>query len=251
MILPAPSVQHNTNMSNQKTPDVTNAVAESTASNDKTADVATPTNLKTVKERDADVTLRIIEEHGHEFGPLTPEAEKKLKRKLYWHVMGLVSAINLVLFVSFISRSEYNWQITHRKLQVDKSSLGYAAILGLFEETGISKAQYNNLNTFVYVGMKCILSMPNNCNLWLIGYLAAQWPGHYLMQRLPFGKFVGTLVFLWSVVIFLHCVATRYAGLVVLRVCLGVVEAVIVPGIEITMGMFFNREEQSFLQPIF
>jgi MFS family permease len=71
------------------------------------------------------------------------------------------------------------------------------------------------------------------------------------MQRLPFGKFVATLVFLWSVVIFLHCVATRYAGLVVLRVCLGIVEAVIVPAIEITMGMFFNREEQSFLQPIF
>ncbi|PMD29870.1 putative allantoate permease of the major facilitator superfamily [Hyaloscypha variabilis F] len=145
----------------------------------------------TVKERDADVTLRIIEEHGHEFGPLTPEAEKKLRRKLYWHMMGLISAINLVLFV-------------------DKSSLGYAAILGLFEETGISKAQYNNLNTFFYVG-----------------YLVAQWPGHYLMQRLPFGKFVATLVFLWSVVIFLHCVATRYAGLVVLRVCLGIVEAVI------------------------
>jgi MFS transporter, ACS family, DAL5 transporter family protein len=40
-------------------------------------------------------------------------------------------------------------------------------------------------------------------------------------------------------------------GLVVLRVCLGNVEAVIVPSIEITMGMFFNREEQSFLQPIF
>lgn len=71
------------------------------------------------------------------------------------------------------------------------------------------------------------------------------------MQRLPFGRFVGTLVFLWSVIIFLHCVATKYAGLAVLRVCLGMVEAVVVPGMEITIGMFFNREEQSFLQPIF
>ncbi|RDL40200.1 putative cysteine transporter protein [Venustampulla echinocandica] len=171
--------------------------------------------VKAIKEKDADVTLRFIEQHGHEVGPLTPEKEKKLRRKLYLHVMVLVSAINLILFV-------------------DKSSLGYAAILGLFEETGISKAQYNNLNTFFYVG-----------------YVAAQLPGHYLLQRLPFGKFVGAVVFSWSVIIFLHCVATNYAGLAVVRILLGVVEAVVVPAIEMTIGMFFNREEQSFLQPIF
>lgn len=41
-----------------------------------------------------------------------------------------------------------------RRRQIDKSTLGYAAILGLFEETGISKAEYNNLGTFFYVG-KC------------------------------------------------------------------------------------------------
>ncbi|KAI2463359.1 major facilitator superfamily domain-containing protein [Annulohypoxylon bovei var. microspora] len=43
----------------------------------------------------------------------------------------------------------------------------------------------------------------------------------------------------------------KYAGLVVLRLALGAVEAVIVPTMEITIGMFFNREEQAFLQPIF
>jgi len=101
-------------MSNEKTPGVVNTVAGSTSSNEKTAaEVALP-NLKTVKERDADVTLRIIEEHGHEFGPLTPEAEKKLRRKLYWHVMGLVSAINLVLFVSLTFSSKYISQPTYK-----------------------------------------------------------------------------------------------------------------------------------------
>lgn len=52
-----------------------------------------------VNEKYADVTLRILEDHGDEFGPLTPDKEKKLRRKLYWHVMGLLSAINLLLFV--------------------------------------------------------------------------------------------------------------------------------------------------------
>ncbi|KAJ0333664.1 hypothetical protein COL922a_010752 [Colletotrichum nupharicola] len=146
--------------------------------------VKSPPKGKTVSEKNADVTLRLLEQHGDDFGPLTPEAEKKLRRKLYWRIMTLLSAINIMLFV-------------------DKSTLGYAAILGLFEETGIRQAQYNNLNTMFYV-----------------------------------------------VIIFLHCVATRYAGLVVMRLALGAAEAVIVPAMEVTIGMFFNRHEQSFLQPV-
>lgn len=47
------------------------------------------------------------------------------------------------------------------------------------------------------------------------------------------------------------CVAANYAELVVVRTLLSAVEAVVVPAIEITIGMFFTRNEQSFLQPIF
>ena len=58
---------------------------------------------KTVAEKYADVTLRLVEDHGDEFGPLTPEKETKLRRKLYLHIMVLVSAINFMLFVSDLS----------------------------------------------------------------------------------------------------------------------------------------------------
>lgn len=53
-----------------------------------------------VEEKNADVTLRLLEEYGDQFGPLTPEAEKKLRRKLYLRIMLLLSAINIMLFVS-------------------------------------------------------------------------------------------------------------------------------------------------------
>ncbi|KAJ6141012.1 hypothetical protein N7497_011905 [Penicillium chrysogenum] len=172
-----------------------------------------PKNERAIDTKYADETLRILQLHGDSVGSLTTEKEKTLRRKLYWRIFGLLSAINLLLFI-------------------DKSTLGYAAILGLFEETGITKAQYNNLGTFFYVG-----------------YIVAQWPGHYAMQKLPFGKFVAALVFMWGVILLLHCVATTYAALVVLRLALGAAESVVVPAMEVTIGMFFNRYEQSFLQP--
>ncbi|KAF1347165.1 MFS transporter [Delphinella strobiligena] len=118
--------------------------------------------------------------------------------------------------------------------EVDKSTLSYASILGLFEETGIGNTDYNNLNTVFYVG-----------------YTVAQWPGNYLLQRLPFGEFVAATIFTWSVIIFLHCAAFNYGRLIALRFFLGAVEYVVVPALEITMGMFFTCEGQASIHPIF
>lgn len=59
-----------------------------------------PKNEKAIETKYADETLRILELHGDSVGPLTTEKEKRLRRKLYWHIFGLLSAINLLLFVS-------------------------------------------------------------------------------------------------------------------------------------------------------
>lgn len=55
---------------------------------------------QTTKEKYADVTLRLAEEYGHIVLPLTPEGDMKLNKKLYLHMMLLICAINLVMFVS-------------------------------------------------------------------------------------------------------------------------------------------------------
>ncbi|KZF19152.1 permease of the major facilitator superfamily [Xylona heveae TC161] len=168
-----------------------------------------------VEEKYADETLRLVQEYGDSFGPLTPEADRKLRWKLYRWIMGFVLVINLMLFI-------------------DKATLAYSSLLGLFQEVHITDQQYDNLNTIFYTA-----------------YLVAQWPGHYLMQRLPFGKFVAGTVFTWSILIFLHCTATNYGGLIALRFFLGATESILVPAMEITMGMFFIKEEQAIVQPLF
>jgi hypothetical protein len=60
-------------------------------------------NERAIGTKYADETLRILEVHGDSVGPLTTEKEKTLRRKLYWHIFGLLSAINLLLFVRSLS----------------------------------------------------------------------------------------------------------------------------------------------------
>lgn len=63
-----------------------------------------PSKGKTVTKKYADVTLRLIKEHGDHAEPLSPEEEKKVRRKLYLRLVGLLSTINIMLFVCFLAR---------------------------------------------------------------------------------------------------------------------------------------------------
>lgn len=69
------------------------------------------------------------------------------------------------------------------------------------------------------------------------------------MQRLNLNRYLSSVVLSPAILMFLHCVAVRYAGLVVIRLALGAAEAVVVPAM-VTISMFFNRQEMQFLQPV-
>lgn len=66
----------------------------------KDTDTSNRRTLKTIEEKYADVTLRLVEQYGHTVAPLTAEGEKKLNLKLYLHLLSLLLIINLMLFVS-------------------------------------------------------------------------------------------------------------------------------------------------------
>ena len=168
-----------------------------------------------VSDKYTDITLHFLEEHEHLVEPLTSQKKSRLSRKLYINVLLLLIFTNLMLFI-------------------DKSTLSASTLLGVFDSTHINETQYNNLNTLFYVG-----------------YIVAQAPGSYLMQRLPLGKYVAGTVFLWAVLVFLHCTASNYGGLIVLRLLLGAVEASLVPAMEITLAMFFVPDERALVQPLF
>ncbi|KAL4779894.1 major facilitator superfamily domain-containing protein [Aspergillus varians] len=163
----------------------------------------------------SDDTMKLEEELGADVTAPTPQELKKLKRKLYLRLILLLIFLNLMLFI-------------------DKATLGQAVFLGIMEDTDLDNSSYNNLNTIFYTG-----------------YIVGQIPGQRLIQRLPLSKYVSGSVFLWAVIVFAHCGAKSYGGLIPIRFLLGFVESAMLPAMETTMGMFFIPHELHAIQPIF
>lgn len=115
---------------------------------------------------------------------------------------------------------------------MDKATLSYDSILGFFEDTGLTQNTYNTVNTLFYVG-----------------FAIGQFPGQYLAQKLPLGKFLGGLLATWTILIFLSCTAYNFSGVVALRFFLGLTESVVIPILITTMGMFFDASERAAAQP--
>lgn len=168
-----------------------------------------------VDYRDADELLKFMEKYENEVEPLTAEEEKRFVRKNFFVVSLLTIIVTLILFM-------------------DKSTIGYTTILGIYDDTNLTKGGFNNLNSIFYAG-----------------YLIAQWPCHVLMQKLPLGKYLASNVFLWAVIVGLTAACKNYGGLMGCRFFLGAAEAVVVPACEITLGMFLTTEQREIAQPVF
>lgn len=165
--------------------------------------------------RDADATLKFQEEFDEKVPEITPEQERKLSRKVSWIIVSFAALINLLLYM-------------------DKATLSYAAILGLFEDTGLDNDKYNNANTLFYVG-----------------YIIGQVPGNYLLQKLPVGKFLLGLTSSWTLITFLSCTMTSYSGVLATRFFLGLVESVVLPILNTTMSQFLTADEKAASAPLF
>ncbi|KAI8149503.1 major facilitator superfamily domain-containing protein [Fennellomyces sp. T-0311] len=138
----------------------------------------------------------------------SPE-ELKLVKKINLALMPLICA---VLFIQFI----------------DKSTLSYAAVMGLYEDTGISQSQFSWLGSIFYVG-----------------YLAFQIPNNFLLQRFPMSKYLGTILIVWGACLALTSLARNFQDLAGFRFLLGFFEGSTYPSIFLLLSTLYRRSEQS------
>lgn len=94
--------------------------------------------------------------------------------------------------------------ITYMLQSIDKTTLGYAALFGVRDETHLTGPEYSWLGSLFY-----------------LGYLAWEFPTGMLLQRLPIAKFMSVTVILWGIVLMCHAAADDFAGLAAARTFLG------------------------------
>ncbi|KAL3484945.1 major facilitator superfamily domain-containing protein [Aspergillus germanicus] len=110
---------------------------------------------------------------------------------------------------------------------LDKISLGYSALLNLRADLGLKGSEYSWATAIFY-----------------FGYFLWTFPTSWLIIRFPLGKYLASVVVIWGVVLACHAACTGFAGLMVTRFILGMLEASIAPGFSYITGMFYKRDEQ-------
>ncbi|CDK26274.1 unnamed protein product [Kuraishia capsulata CBS 1993] len=110
---------------------------------------------------------------------------------------------------------------------VDKAALGWAVLFTFKADLGLKGTDYSWVSSIFY-----------------FGYLGAQYPASYLLQRYPVGKVICAATFLWSIIMLCHMACTNYAGILVCRFLLGVFEAPVSGGFVLFTSLFYTRKEQ-------
>jgi MFS transporter, ACS family, allantoate permease len=142
-------------------------------------------------------------------GTIDPAEAIRIRRKIDWHILPMMCFLYLVQFM-------------------DKTTLAYAAILGMNEEAHLSVDQYNWLGTIFY-----------------LSYLVFEYPQNLALQRFPVGKWMSINIFIWAVALCSHAACKSWGGLFAVRFILGICEGSITAGFMIVSSMFYTRKEQT------
>ncbi|KZM27982.1 uncharacterized protein EKO05_0007294 [Ascochyta rabiei] len=140
--------------------------------------------------------------------PLAPEEDKRILRKIDLNLLPIMGISYMCQFL-------------------DKSALGYTAIMGLQNDLGLSGGQYSWASGIYY-----------------FGYLAASYPAAALMVRFPVARTIAISVIVWGAILMLTATCFNAESLLAIRFFLGATEATIGPGLTVIVAMWYKRSEQ-------
>lgn len=120
---------------------------------------------------------------------VTPADNARVLRKIDWRILPIM------LFVYCLQ-------------SLDKTTLSYASVFGLIEDTNLVGEEFSWLGSIVYLAQ--LVFQP----------LVA-----YSLVKFPVGKFSATMVFCWGAVLCGMTAATNFGGLMAARLLLGAFEA--------------------------
>ncbi|KAI7773486.1 uncharacterized protein LA080_010562 [Diaporthe eres] len=163
---------------------------------------------KLPEEATDDAAKYLSDTRAEQFQPLTPEREKRLRKKIdSW-------MIPLLLFTATLGA-------------VDKVEIGTASLYGFQEDNNMHGQQYSWLGSILPLGQLC-------------GYVVTTW----LVHRFPPGKLLCSASLLWSIITMLYAACHTWAGFMALRFFMGFVESAIAPSLTMLVVSFYKKQEQ-------
>ncbi|OKL63738.1 hypothetical protein UA08_00224 [Talaromyces atroroseus] len=109
---------------------------------------------------------------------------------------------------------------------VDKTSTSTGALYGLKTDNDLTGNRYSWVGSSFY-----------------FGYLIASIPAAWAMQRFPIAKVIVSCQLVWGILLLAMGFLSSWPGLLALRIILGMLEAPIIPGAVIMLGMWYPRRD--------
>lgn len=142
---------------------------------------------------------QVVDEEIHdvsgELSPYTQALAKRVLRKIDMRVLA-------IMFVT------YNLNF------MDKTILSSAAVFGLKDDNHLVGQQYSWVGSIFY-----------------FGYLFFEYPTSVLIQKLPVGKYLAGICFVWGVIVASTAACHSFGGLMVVRFLLGVAVSFSIPSL--------------------
>ncbi|CAG9948689.1 unnamed protein product [Clonostachys rosea f. rosea IK726] len=140
---------------------------------------------------------------------IDPEAEKKLLRKIDWHLLPMIWVIYLLSYM-------------------DRSNVGNARVAGMGDALQLTDDRY-------YIAVV----------LFQIGYVVAEVPSNMILARSRPSLFLPALMIFWGTVCALIALVQNWQQLVGLRFVLGIAEAGFSPAVMFIISSWYKKHEQS------
>ncbi|KAL1981720.1 hypothetical protein VTN96DRAFT_2277 [Rasamsonia emersonii] len=186
---------------------VTTTPTATTKTNDASfSAVSLPDSSSQAASADRDDSYDIYKQYQH--AEFSPEEVKRVLRK-----------IDLRLLPVLI--------VTYTLQYLDKNAINFASVYGLQKGTHLTGQDYSWLGSIFY-----------------FGYLIAQYPAGYVLQRLPIGKVLGITTIIWGALLMTTPACHNFAGIATNRFLLGLVEAIVNPGFVLIMSIWYTSTEQ-------
>ncbi|GLB33791.1 putative transporter [Lyophyllum shimeji] len=139
------------------------------------------------------------------------EYDRRMTRRILWKLdCNILPPLALLWLANFI----------------DRSNVGNARIAGLERDAHLKGNQFNTALAVFYVT-----------------YLVVEVPSNIVLKKMKANRWIPLLVFLWGIVTTLTSLVNSYGGLLAIRLCLGLCEGGLLPGMILYLSTMYRRHE--------